>query len=92
MIKTFRHKGLREFFLTGSKSGIRPEHAARLERILDRLDAASESRDMDYPGSNLHRLTEDLRGLYAVKVSASWRLLFEFARGTAYEVDYVDYH
>jgi hypothetical protein len=44
MIKSFKHKGLKEFFYTGSKKGIRPEHADRLERILDRLNAANESK------------------------------------------------
>ena len=53
MIKTFKHKGLEEFFYTGSKKGIRPEHANRLEKILDRLNAASEIKDMNYPGSFL---------------------------------------
>ena len=38
MIKSFRHKGLAAFFYTDSKKGIRPEHANRLERILDRLN------------------------------------------------------
>jgi len=42
--------------LTGKKKGIKPEHADRLRRILDRLNAASEIRDMNYPGSNLHKL------------------------------------
>jgi len=54
MIKSFKHKGLEDFFYTGSKRGIKPEHANRLERILDRLNAASEIRDMNYPGSFLH--------------------------------------
>ena len=42
MIKSFKHKGLEEFFYTGNKKGIKPEHASRLERILDRLNAANE--------------------------------------------------
>ncbi|RLD06524.1 MAG: peptidase, partial [Chloroflexota bacterium] len=66
MIKSFKHKGLKEFFYTGKKKGIRPEHANRLERILDRLNAANEIRDMKYPGSNLHELAGDKKGQYAV--------------------------
>ena len=57
MIKSFKHKGIEEFFYTGNKKGIRPEHAGRLEIILDRLTAANEVKDMSYPGSNLHKLT-----------------------------------
>ncbi len=92
MIKSFNHKGLKEFFYTGSKKGIRPEHADRLERILDRLNAANEIKDMNYPGSNLHKLSGDKQGLYAVKVSGNWRIFFEFIEGDAYIVDYDDYH
>ncbi len=92
MIKSFKHKGLEEFFLLGKKNGIRPEHADRLEKILDRLNAASEIRDMNYPSSNLHKLTGDKKGQYAVSVSGNWRVFFEFADGDAYIVNYGDYH
>jgi hypothetical protein len=30
MIKSFAHKGLKEFYETGSKKGIQPEHAPKL--------------------------------------------------------------
>ncbi len=92
MIKSFKHKGLEEFFYTGLKKGIKPEHADRLERILDRLHAAAELKDMNYPGSDLHKLSGDKKGQYAVKVSGNWRLFFEFVAGDAYVVDYDDYH
>ena len=92
MIKSFKHKGLEHFFYTGKKKGIRPEHADRLERILDRLNAASEIGDMNYPGSNLHKLAGDRKYQYAVKVSGNWRVIFEFIDGDAYIVDYGDYH
>ncbi len=92
MIKSFRHKGVEGFFYTGKKKGIRPEHAERLEIILDLLNAANEVKDMNYPGSNLHKLTGDKKGQYAVKVSGNWRVFFEFFDGDAYVVDYDDYH
>lgn len=31
MIKSFAHKGLQEFFESGSKKGIQAEHSAKLE-------------------------------------------------------------
>lgn len=64
----------------------------RLERILDRLNAANEIKDMNYPGSNLHKLTGDKKDQYAVKVSGNWRVFFKFIDGDAYVVDYEDYH
>ena len=92
MIKSFKHKGLETFFYTGKKKGIRPEHAIRLERILDRLNAADEAKDMNYPGSDLHKLSGNKKGQYAVKVSGNWRIFFEFVEGNVYIVDYDDYH
>ena len=49
MIKSFAHKGLQEFYYTGSKKGIKPEHASRLGRMLDRLDASTSAQDMNLP-------------------------------------------
>jgi len=92
MIKSFKHKGLEDFFYTGSKKGINPDHAKRLSRILDRLNAAYEIKDMNYPGSFLHQLSGGKKGLHAVKVSGNWRVFFKFIDGDAYIVDYDDYH
>jgi len=92
MIKSFKHKGLEQFFYTCTKKGIKPDHAGKLERILDRLHAANDLKDMNYPGSNLHALSGDRKGQYSVKVSGNWRIIFEFVNGDAYVVDYDDYH
>ena len=40
----------------------------------------------------LHKLSGDKKGLYAVQVSGNWRIFFEFVEGDAYIVDYDDYH
>ena len=92
MIKSFKHKGLEIFFYKGSKKGIKPEHANRLEQILDRLNAAIEIKDMNYPGSFLHQLSSDKEGFHSVNVSGNWRIFFQFIDGDAYFVDYDDYH
>ncbi len=92
MIKSFRHKGLEDFFYDGSKKGIGPEHAKKLGRILDRLHSAKDVKDMNYPGSYLHQLSGDKKGQYSVRVSGNWRVFFEFKKGDTYIVDYGDYH
>ncbi len=92
MIKSFKHKGLEKFYYTGNKKGVRPEHCNRLELILDRLDAANDIKDMNYPGSDLHKLSGDKKDQFAVKVSGNWRIFFEFINGDAYIVNYDDYH
>jgi proteic killer suppression protein len=92
MIKSFKHKGLEDFFYNGAKKGIRPEQAGKIGRILDRLHAASDIVDMNYPGSHLHKLSGDLKGQYSVRVSGNWRVYFKFIDGDAYVANYGDYH
>ncbi len=92
MLRSFRHKGLKALFETGSTRGINPAHAQRLLDILDLLNAAQEPRDVGFPGSFLHPLKGKLKGYWAVRVSGNWRIVFRFERGDAFEIDYVDYH
>jgi len=92
MIKSFRHKGLEDFFYDGSKKGIQPKHAKKLFYILDMLKMAKFSEDMNFPGSQLHSLKGDMNDLWAVRVSGNWRIVFSFHDGNAYIVDYLDYH
>ena len=54
MIKSFSHKGLEQFFLTGKNSGIQTVHAMRLQTILTLLNAAKTPRAMNAPGFGLH--------------------------------------
>lgn len=92
MIKSFVHKGLKEFYYTGSKKGIKPEHASRLSRMLDRLDASTSAQDMDLPGYNLHSLKGNKKDMWAVYISGNWRMTFYFEGQDAIFVDYIDYH
>jgi proteic killer suppression protein len=92
MIRSFRHKGLEIFFTTGSKRGILPEQAQKIERILDRLDASISPNDMNLPGYRLHELKGKEAGTWSVMVNANWRITFEFEGQNAILVNYKDYH
>jgi len=92
MIKSFRHKGLQEFYETGNKRGINPDHASRLARILDRLDASVQALDMNLPGYRLHKLSGKDKGSWSVWVSGNWRVTLCFEAEDAAGVDYLDYH
>lgn len=92
MIRSFKQKGLKRFFTTGSTAGINPKHAARLEERLQAIHTAMSIEDMDIPGWRLHTLKGDHAGLWAVNVSGNWRVVFEFKDGHAYVVSYEDYH
>lgn len=92
MIKSFRHKGLRMLFETGSTAGVQAMHAQRLRMQLAALDTAQTVDDMDIPGFRLHPLKGRLLGRWSIVVSGNWRLTFEFRDGNAYVLDYEDYH
>ena len=68
------------------------QHGARVERMLDRLDAAREANDMDLPGFKFHALKGDRKGEFAVSVSGNWRITFGFDDQDAVNVNLEDYH
>ena len=92
MIRSFRHKGLEQFFNTGSKRGIQTDHADKIARILDRLNASIAATDMDLPGYRLHELKGKEIGTWSVVVNGNWRITFRFEGENAVVVDYRDYH
>jgi proteic killer suppression protein len=83
---------LEQFFITGSKRGILPDHADKIARILDRLDASIAPADMNLPGYRLHELKGQEAGTWSVTVNANWRVTFQFEGQDAVVVDYRDYH
>lgn len=92
MIQSFRHKGLRRFYESGSVSGIQAKHAKRLRMLLSALDTAHTIGDMDVPGFRLHPLKGTEKERWSVWVNGNWRLTFEFRDGQAHVLDYQDYH
>jgi len=92
MIKSFKHKGLERLFTKGSASGVQADYAPKISLILDAIDAAEQVNELDLPGFRLHRLKGDKRNLWSVRVSANWRVTFEFENGDAHILDLEDYH
>ena len=92
MIKSFAHKGLAEFFATGSVRKVQPKHAARLRLILTMLNVATHPGQMAAPGLRLHPLKGRDGGRFAVDVDENFRVTFRFDGQDAVEVDYGDYH
>jgi proteic killer suppression protein len=92
VIRSFRHRGLELFFTKGDHRRIPADRAARIERLLDRLDASTHPEDMNLPGYRLHPLKGQRKGTYAVDVSGNWRLTFRFDGEYAIDVDLEDYH
>ena len=86
------HAGLRRLFERGDSRRLNPAHVRRIRRVLADLAVASSPTDLDQPGYRLHPLQGDRRGLWSVRVSGNWRIVFGFADGEAVNVDLIDDH
>ena len=91
MITGFRHKGLEQFYRTGSKRGIQASHSKKLHFILAALDVATEPADMNLPAFSLHPLKGNLKDHWSVWVNGNWRVTFRFDGTNVELVDYQDY-
>lgn len=92
MIRSFVHKGLHKFYLTGSTVGIQGHHQKRLRLILTNLAHAKTPDDMDLPGLYMHKLKGNRGDIWSVKVSGNWRVTFRFIDQDVEIVNYEDYH
>lgn len=93
MIKSFRHKGLDDFFATGSTAGIQPAHAVMIRLQLAAINTATNANDLRTPPNwRLHQLSGKLKDHWSLTVNGNWRIIFTFHNGDAYLVDYLDYH
>lgn len=88
MIQSFRRKGLKRFYETGSTAGIQAAHAKKLRMRLAALDTSTVIENMDLPGFGLHELKGREKGRWAISVNGNWRLTFEFRDGNAFVLDY----
>ena len=65
----------------------------KLRRVLTLLDEARNPGDLaSQPGYRLHPLKGDMAGLWSIRVSGNWRVVFRFEDNEAVDVDLVDYH
>ncbi|PHS12125.1 MAG: Killer protein [Kangiella sp.] len=92
MIKSFKHKGLKKYFETGSTSGIQTNHQNKLRMQLTAIDTAQKIGDIDLPGFKLHSLKGSRDGIWSISVNGNWRVTFEYSDGNAYILNYEDYH
>ena len=92
MIRGFRHRGLKRLYERDDPRGLPSARVDKIGRILARLDEADGPQKMDLPGFQLHPLTGDRKGFWAVSVSGNWRIVFRFDAGHVCDVDLIDYH
>ncbi len=91
MIKSFRHKGLQELFLTGSSRRIHSSLHRRCLRRLDALDHAETLQELNLPGFDFHPLHGSPKR-FSVHVNGPWCVTFEWSHGEACRVNLEQYH
>ncbi len=64
----------------------------KISAVLAILDTAREVETLDLPAFRLHPLKGDRQGQWSLTIRNNWRIVFRFAGGNAYDVDFVDYH
>ena len=92
MIVSFRHKGLRRLYDTGSHKGVIAAHRSKLLNILAALDAATAPKELMLPSFRMHALKGELGGHWSIWVNGNWRVTFRFVETDIELVDYRDYH
>ncbi len=92
MIRNFRHKGLKDFFETGTTKGIIPQQADRIALCLDVMDVADDLEELDQPGWNLHELKGKRKGTWSIHINGPWCITFGFEDGDCVDIDYEQYH
>lgn len=92
MIKSFKHKALRDLFETGKTGKIDAKMHQRILTRLDRLEAARRPEEMNLPGYNFHPLNGFNPTRYTVHVNGPWCITFEFDGTDAARVDFEQYH
>ena len=91
MIKSFRHKGLKELFEKGASGRIAAPLYSRCLRRLTVIDNAAKLENISLPGFNFHPLHTTPRR-YSVHVNGPWCITFEWRAGDAAAVDLEQYH
>ncbi len=92
MIVSFRHKGLKLLYETGSTKGVNAAHTVKLISIIAALDVAAKPDDLTLPSYRLHALKGAKKGHWSIWVNGNWRVTFRFLNADVELVDYLDYH
>jgi toxin HigB-1 len=92
-IRSFRHKGLKRLYETGSRRGIRADLVEKVEDILHAIEQARRVEHVGlFPGWRLHPLKGARRGEWSVWVSGNYRITFRIVAEDVVDLDFEDYH
>jgi proteic killer suppression protein len=94
MIVSYRNKET-ERLAAGERVKEFSGFAQQAEKRLDRLDAATNLKDLvALPGNRFEALRGDRLGQYSIRINDQWRICFEWPEGSPgpVNVEIVDYH
>ncbi|MGB5710128.1 MAG: type II toxin-antitoxin system RelE/ParE family toxin [Waterburya sp.] len=93
MIKTFTCKETKKIWKGQRSSKLPGDIQNRALRKLRQLDAALTLEDLrNPPGNRLEALKGDRSGQYSIRIQQQWRICFTWDKGSAANVEIVDYH
>lgn len=93
MILSFGNKETQALFTKIALAKIPADVQERAFAKLILIHAAASISALRFPPSNrLEKLSGNLRGFWSVRVNAQWRIIFRWADGNAYDVEFIDYH
>ena len=93
MVISFRDKDTEVLFRTGKNKKLPPNIIKRALRLLDRLDAAHDIKDLRIPPSNrLEKLKGQETERWSIRVNKQYRITFEWTGADAEGVAFEDYH
>ena len=93
MIKSFKDKETKAFFLSGRSRKFPPAIIERTKKLLGRIDKTDSVESLYLPPSNrLHKLSGGFEGFWSVSINDQYRIIFRWADGHAEDVEITDYH
>ena len=93
-IESISHKALRRFVETGKPKGLPGDLIERLFKMINFIIDADTLDELSIPPNyDLHPLTGDRAGTWAMTVTRNWRLTFSLdEQGAIVNLDLEDYH
>lgn len=92
MILSFKDKRTQTVAAGAAPKGFPADLVRAAQRKLAMLNAALRLEDLKAPpGNQLHALSGDRKGQYAIRINDQFRVCFRWSEGGAEDVEIVDY-